>query len=110
MPEGLKLSIEPSEFSAYLRTAYHFLIIIQTTHELAPGEYFFIIHATSKKEGGTTGRKYYGQGGAIVEFATRVTLLIRQYLKTLGTDQPTRTDRYYFLIMTTDSRFRDLAR
>ncbi len=39
MPEGMKVSIEPSEFTAYPRTAYHFSIIIETTHQLAPGLY-----------------------------------------------------------------------
>ncbi len=40
MPEGMKVGIEPAEFTAYPRTAYHFSIIIETTREFVPGEYF----------------------------------------------------------------------
>lgn len=42
MPEGMKVSIEPSEFTAYPRTAYHFSIIIETTPELPSGEYVLL--------------------------------------------------------------------
>ncbi len=41
IPEGMKISIEPSRFTIYPNTAYQSTIIIKTSRELVPGEYFF---------------------------------------------------------------------
>ena len=39
VPDGLDVSIEPSQFMAYPDMEYHSTITIKTTPELAPGEY-----------------------------------------------------------------------
>ena len=45
MPEGLKVSMEPTRFAAYPNAVYHSAITIKTTPELAPGEYWFRFEA-----------------------------------------------------------------
>ena len=39
VPDGLDVSIEPSQFMAYPETVYHSTITIKTSPELASGEY-----------------------------------------------------------------------
>ncbi len=39
VPDGLDVSIEPSQFMAYPETVYHSTITIKASPELAPGEY-----------------------------------------------------------------------
>lgn len=42
MPEGLEVSIEPSEFMAFPDTIYHSTITVKTTSKLALGEYYLL--------------------------------------------------------------------
>ncbi len=42
VPDGLDVSIEPSQFMAYPDTEYHSTINIKAVHELASGEYRFL--------------------------------------------------------------------
>ncbi len=43
LPEGLEVSLEPPKFKAYSNTTYHLAIIIKTSPELSPGEYWLRI-------------------------------------------------------------------
>ena len=45
MPEGLKVSMEPTKFMAYPNAVYHSAITVETTPELAPGEYWLSFEA-----------------------------------------------------------------
>jgi hypothetical protein len=42
MPDGLKVNVEPSEFIAHPKTVYLIKLTVETTVELAPGEYFLL--------------------------------------------------------------------
>lgn len=49
VPDGLDVSIEPSQFMAQPETVYHSTIIIKTSSELAPGEYRFLFGKNFEK-------------------------------------------------------------
>lgn len=48
MPEGLKVSVEPTRFTIYPNAVYHSTITVETTPELAPGEYWLRFEAGLK--------------------------------------------------------------
>ena len=46
MPEGMELSVSPTDFMAYPKETYYPTITVKTTAATPPGEYVFRYHET----------------------------------------------------------------